>query len=337
MVQDHRPTLRTIAALSGLAVATVSRALADAPQIAPETRDRVQRIAREIGYLPDRAAQRLRTGRSNVIALILPPHEEILGYGASMMRGMVQALRGTQYHLVVMPRFEDIPEEQALRNILRNRLADGLLFSKTRPDDFRVRLLLEEGMPFVSHGRTELATPHPWVDYDNFGFARAAVRRLVELGVRRPCLVPARAGETFAQHLRMGFLRACGEAGIEGEVLAEIDLDSPPQAIYAHVRDLLARGTAPDGFVCPGEVSALAINAAWVDAGVPDRRLVMKSTSEIAGFIRPQFDSIYEDLTEAGRKMAELLLRQLAGEPAEALHHLQPVPPLAAYPGETSR
>ncbi|HEY0214402.1 MAG TPA: LacI family DNA-binding transcriptional regulator [Paenirhodobacter sp.] len=329
MAHPERPTLKTIAAIAGLAVTTVSRALAGAPQIAPETRARVQRIAVEIGYSPDRAAQRLRTGRSNVIALILPPHEEILGYGASMFRGITRALRGTPYHVVVMPHFEDIPEAEMLDKIIRNRLADGVLFSRIRPDDMRVKTLLEEGMPFVTHGRTELATPHPWVDYDNFTYAYRAVERLVALGVRRPALVSAPPSQTFCQHLRAGFFRACGEAGVVGEVLPGFDMEDPPDVIYRHIRDRLARSDAPDGFICPGEVSALAINAAWVDTGVDTRHLVMKSTSDIANFIRPQFDSIFEDMTETGERMTGLLLRYIAGEPAEQLHHVISPPPLA--------
>ena len=59
-----KPTLKTISEITGLAVTTVSRALGDAPQIALETRKRVRQVAAEIGYLPDRAAQRLRTGRT---------------------------------------------------------------------------------------------------------------------------------------------------------------------------------------------------------------------------------------------------------------------------------
>ncbi len=334
MARGERPTLRTIAELSGLAVTTVSRALADAPQIAPETRERVQRIARYIGYSPDRAAQRLRTGRSNVLALILPPHEENLGYGSSMIRGITRCLRGTPYHLVVMPHFEDLPEAVTFDKIIRNRLADGVLFSCSRPDDIRVRWLLEQGVPFVTHGRTELATPHPWVDYDNYGFALAAVRRMFARGVRRPALILPAQDQTYAQHLRMGFSRGCAETGAEGRILTEIDLDSRPEDIYACVRAMLADGSAPDGFVCPGEVSALAINAAWVDAGVPDGQLVMKSTCEIARLIRPQFDSLYEDLSEAGEKMTELLLRYIAGEPAARLNYLQPALTRTSHTGD---
>src|SRR5690606_28066141 len=125
------PTLRTIADITGLAVTTVSRALGDAPQIARETRQRVQQVARDIGYLPDRAAQRLRTGRTNVISLILDPHEEIINFGTSLMKGLTAALRDTPYHLVITPHFRDEPALDPVRYILRNRMADGLIFSRT--------------------------------------------------------------------------------------------------------------------------------------------------------------------------------------------------------------
>ncbi|MEL6809546.1 MAG: LacI family DNA-binding transcriptional regulator, partial [Pseudomonadota bacterium] len=62
----ERPTLKTIARLSGLAVPTVSRALSDAPDIGKDTKRRIRDIAKRIGYRPNRAGVRLRTGRTNV-------------------------------------------------------------------------------------------------------------------------------------------------------------------------------------------------------------------------------------------------------------------------------
>ena len=67
----RKPTLKTISELSGLAVATVSRALNDAPDIGADTKKLVRRIAADIGYVPNRAGVRLRTGRTNVITLVL--------------------------------------------------------------------------------------------------------------------------------------------------------------------------------------------------------------------------------------------------------------------------
>ena len=85
-----RPTLRTLAADTGFAVATVSRALAKDPKIAESTRQTVAEAAERLGYVPDRAAQRLRTGRTNVISFILEPHDEMLAFGSMMIAGLIQ-------------------------------------------------------------------------------------------------------------------------------------------------------------------------------------------------------------------------------------------------------
>ena len=184
-----KPTLRTIAEMTGLAITTISRALNNAPELSEETRVRVQKIAAEIGYVPDRTALRLKTGRTHVIGLILDPHDEILGFGQSMVSGLTAALRGTPYHLVITPMFSSSAPLDPILYILRNKAADGVIFSRTEPDDARVKLLIESNFPFVSHGRTEFETQHPYVDYDNFSFAYHATKRLVSKGRDRKSVV----------------------------------------------------------------------------------------------------------------------------------------------------
>ncbi len=315
---DAKPTLRTVAALTGLAVTTVSRALADAPQIALETRQRVRRVAEEIGYLPDRAAQRLRTGRTNVISLVLDPHEEILGYTTSMINGLTEALRGTTYHLVITPHFSDTPPLEPVRHIMRNRMADGIIFTRTEPSDERVKLLLEHDFPFICHGRTELATQHPYVDFDNYAFAYNAAKKLIAGGAKKLCIILPPERFTFAQHMRHGFMTAVREEGIAFEIPKEVTLDSKSEEIRELVYQRLSGPDRPDGFICGGEVSALAVMAAAHDHGLDlcrDLRLVGKQTSGLFDQIRPRTETIYEDLSEAGALMGRLLLKRIAGHP----------------------
>ena len=66
---EKRPTLRSLAEITGLGISTVSQALRDSPEIAIETRKRVQLAAQQMGYRPNRAGVRLRTGKSNVITI----------------------------------------------------------------------------------------------------------------------------------------------------------------------------------------------------------------------------------------------------------------------------
>ncbi|QLL63881.1 LacI family DNA-binding transcriptional regulator [Sinorhizobium mexicanum] len=311
-----KPTLRTIADITGLAVTTVSRALANAPQISIETRNRVRQVALEIGYSPDRAAQRLKTGRTNVIAVLLEPHEEILGYGTSVMAGIAKALQGTAYHLIVMPNFLNAANIDAINYIIRNSMADGLIFSRTEPLDPRVMLLSENGFPFVTHGRTELATPHPFVDYDNFTFAYEATRRLIAKGRRKLALISGPASYTFAGHIQHGFMTAVREAGCAYEILSDIDLDSPAGAIRDRIRRRYAEKDPPDGFACGGEVCALATITGMTDCGLTlglEYDIVAKQTSQLLSAIQPRVDTIYEDLTATGEHMGRILLHRIAG------------------------
>ncbi|TWF52180.1 LacI family transcriptional regulator [Neorhizobium alkalisoli] len=327
-VNAGKPTLKTVAERTELAVTTVSRALADDPQIALDTRIRVRQAAAELGYLPDRAAQRLRTGRTNVISLVLDPHEEILGYGTSMIRGLTASLRGTAYHLVITPHFSDTPPLDPVMHIVRNRMADGILFSRTEPSDERVKFLLEHDFPFVCHGRTELATPHPYVDYDNHLFVYNAAMTLIRAGCRKLFIILPPERFTFAHHMRQGFLKAVREEGVAYEIAEGITLDSKSGAICDHVAARLGQSDPPDGFICGGEVSAMAVMSAAHDLGLQigrDLRLVAKQTSGLFDQVRPRIETIYEDLSEAGRLMGELLVRRIGGAAPGELQALQTV------------
>jgi LacI family transcriptional regulator len=320
-----RPTLRTIAEMTGLAITTISRALNNAPELSDETRLRVQKIAAEIGYVPDRTALRLKTGRTHVIGLILDPHDEILGFGQSMVSGITAALRDTAYHLVITANFRNATPLDPIRYLLRNKAADGVIFSRTEPDDARVKLLLEENFPFVSHGRTMSPVPHPFVDYDNSAFANHAVRRLKAKGCRKVTIILPPMRFSFGHHLRDGFMAAVTEAGLDWEILSGATLDSAPDDIRLAVMRRLREPAAPDGFVCTGDASALAVMAGITDAGRTigrDVQVVAKQTSTIFSQVRPKVDALFEDTALAGQQMGELLLKRIHGQPAETLQIL---------------
>jgi len=256
-VSRKRPTLKTISELTGLAVTTVSRALSDAPEIAAKTRKRVHAVADEIGYVPDRAAQRLRTGRTNVISLVLSPHDELLGFSNSMTIGLTKALANSNFNLVITPNFEESTETSIIEKIIRNRAADGIVFSRTKPFDERVRLLQENNFPFVCHGRTEFSTPHLFVDYDNEKFSRMAVERLVKKGRKRLFAFMPDRKFTFFSHLKYGFSSGATDSGVSYEIPDDVTLDSNSDQIYDAVAKCLKSSNPPDGFMCAGEVTAL--------------------------------------------------------------------------------
>ena len=191
-----------------------------------------------------------------------------------------------------------------------------------------MRHLLEADFPFVCHGRTELATPHPWVDFDNYDFARRAGRQLVEQGAEHLAILLPPERFTFRNHLQHGFMAAVRETGVAFEQISGATLDSSGEEIEAAIRARFSQKDRPNGLILPGETSALAALAALQDLGLrpgEDVHLVAKQTSGVFGFVRPCVPSLTEDLTAAGSAMAELLLQRIEGAAAEKLTYLQPV------------
>lgn len=326
--KSKRPTQRSIAQKVGISVGAVSRALSDDPLIALKTRELVKKTAVEMGYEPDRAAQRLRTGRTSVISLILPPHEEILGFGTSLVRGISSGLGQSRYHLVVMPDFSEKTADTTVRRIVENGLADGIILSRAEPNDIRIRYLIERDFPFVSHGRTELATPHPFVDFDNYGFAYQSVQKLVAKGANRLMILLPPEHLTFRHHLRQGFLTAVREAGVASEEMTEVTLDSEPHKISEAIRARFSAPSSPNGLILPGDTSALAALAALSDIGCKpgrDIHLMIKQTSGVFGFVRPKVTSFFEDIAEAGDLMAQYLIKNIEGGNAKQLQYIQGV------------
>lgn len=326
--KPKRPTQRSIAQEVGISVGAVSRALSGDPLIALETRKLVQKTADAMGYVPDRAAQRLRTGRSNVISLVLPPHDEILGFGTSLVRGISSALGHSQYHLVVMPDFDTETSDVVVRRIVENGLADGVLLSRTEPNDIRIRYLLENDFPFISHGKTELATPHPFVDFDNYAFAYKSVLNLAARGADHLMILLPAKNLMFRAHLEHGFMRGIRETGASFEKIDTVTLDSEPEDIAAAIRARFSAHNPPNGLILPGDSSALAALAALDDIGCKpntDVHLTVKQTTGAFGFVRPKVTSIFEDITAAGEMMAKFLVKRIEGADPNDLQFVQSI------------
>jgi LacI family transcriptional regulator len=319
---DRRPTLKTIAQLTGLGITTVSRALKNGPELSVATRARVREIADQLGYRPHRAGVRLRTGRTYVIGLILDQNNTVAEFEKRIILGVSRVLAHTNYHLVVMPLMQDADLMEPIRYFVETAAADGLIFTHTQPRDERVRYLLDRDFPFICHGRTKLDEPHPFYDFDNERFTVEAVHRLSERGRKRLLLIAPLPNLTCSGHMREGFRRAIADAGVHGEILARVHLDSDPAEFRLEAKRLALRPNAPDGVVCANETRSLALVAGLQDGGLTvgqDIDVIGKDTSDLLDHVTPSIDSFYEDLLFAGEELARLLLMRIAGATVDKL------------------
>lgn len=313
-VTPGKPTLKTISRMSGLAVPTVSRALNDAPDIGAETKKLVRRIADEIGYVPNRAGVRLRTGRTNVISLVLSTEHDMMNHTARLIAAIAGALRGTPYHMIITPYFPSEDPMKPIRYIVETGSADAVIFNQTTPRDPRVEYLMERGFPFATHGRTDWADRHAWFDYDNAAFAEIAVRHLARRGRRHIALIAPPLSQNYARNIVDGAGRAAAATGVTVSRLADVTSDSASDEVRVAMDAHLAAHPETDGIVCSSTTSAMASVAALESRGRVVGRDIDVFAKEAIPFLqlfRPAIIAIPEDVSHAGEFLARAAIQAI--------------------------
>jgi DNA-binding LacI/PurR family transcriptional regulator len=128
--QAQRITILDVAARAGVHAATVSRTLNLPERVAPETRQRVEAAVRELGFVPNRAARGLITGRTGNLAVIVPditnPHF------ASLVRAVERTARGAELHVLLVDTGEDRQEEVRAAKSLAGEVDGFIVISPRR-------------------------------------------------------------------------------------------------------------------------------------------------------------------------------------------------------------
>lgn len=321
---EERPTLKTIAFLTGLGITTVSRALKNGPEIGEDTKERVRQIAKQVGYRPNRAGVRLRTGKTNVISLVLNTHEESMGLVSEMVYGITEALAGTPYHLVITSYSLNDPMEP-IRYVVETRSADGVIISHTEENDSRVSYLTEHNFPFATHGRTNMGIVHPWHDFDNDAYAYEAVKMLAKRGRKSIALNGPPTHLLYAKHMRAGFERGMKEFGLTEFPWTALDAGSGVENIQQLGQRAGEASQRPDGIVCNAPLSALALVSGLEASGMviaKDIDIVTKRNSQLLAWFRKDLLTIGEDFRIAGRDLAIAVMARIEGKEPTGLQTL---------------
>lgn len=305
-----RPTLKTIATITGLSIATVSRALKDAADIGEATKLRVREIANEIGYRPNRAGVRLRTGKTNVICLVMSAESHVMNHTAQLIYSISTALRNTSYHLNVTPYSADDDPMEPIRYIVETGSADGVILNQIKPEDPRIRYLSEHGVPFATHGRTEMGIAHPYFDFDNESFTELGVEKLVSLGRRNLALLSPPPEQTYGKHMIDGLVAAAKRLGVDCRTLELVTSDSNMTEIEAAISRTMQEPNPPDGFISGGTSGAMAIVNALENEGLQlgkDVDLVAKEALHFLVHFRKEIIVVQENVGQAGTFLVKAL------------------------------
>ena len=324
--ENRRPTLKTIAKLTGLAVPTVSRALNDSDEIGAATRDRVKKIAAEIGYVPNRAGVRLRTGRSYVVALLLSADSEALNFTARFIKSIAKEMRSTRYNLTINPYFRDEDPLNAVRRVVETHAADAIILNQTEYEDPRVKYLMDRGFPFVTHGRTRWSDTHDYYDFDNRAVAETAVEALAAKGRSNLLLVAPPHEQHYSQDMMQGFEARTAQLQLRGQVARNFSTDSPSELVKEQIASILSSGPRIDGVVCGSALSCLEVTSALESNGMAigtDFDVFSKDAGLLLKRFRSEIMTIHEDPWNAGRFVANAVLERAEKPDAPLMQELE--------------
>lgn len=321
----ERPTLRTIARISGLAVATVSRALGDAPDISARTKQRVREIADDVGYVPNRAGVRLRTGQTNVIGLVLETEFDIMNMTSRLIASIANGLRGTRYHLVMTAETPDQDPLEAVRYIVETRSADAVIINRIQPEDARVKYLLERNFPFVTHGRSLWSDDHAYFDYDNEAFGRLAVETLAGRGRRKILLLAPPTDQNYALEMVKGAVASAKKCAVELIIADGFTSDSERSIVNQGIEESLLQFPGLDAVISASPNATMVVTSAIENAGLTigsDFDIFSKETVPFLKLFRPSILSMQEDVEKAGLFLAKAAMHEITRQGGD---HLQEI------------
>jgi len=320
-VAPNRLTIRQIADLAGVSIATVSRVLNGRNDVAPETRDLVTRVIRENGYTANRSARGLSAGRTGLVGVLVPLVYP--AYFSGMLAGAAEALAELDLQIVLSPTGGQHDREVSVLDRMHG-VTDGALMILPEETSDELVGLLDSGYRFVVlDPLMPLDERIPSVSAAHTSGADQAMRHLLGLGHRRIAQITGPRGWLATEDRRRGYQAALASAGVlpdpalEAESIPEIgpgreaaerllDLAEPPTAIFAF-NDNIAIGVVQAararGLRIPEDLSVVGFDDV-----------------EHATIVTPTLTTVRQPLAEMGRTAVSLLNRLLERQRFETLH-----------------
>ena len=319
--QVGRTTIRDVARLAGVSVATVSRVINGRPDVSHETRDAVLRAARTLNFTTNRSARALTVGRTGLIGFTVPfVHASYFTY---ILSGATEALHEQGMRVVLCPTHHEHDREATLLELLMQGTTDGAILLLPEESNRELAALADQRYPFVvADPREPLDDGIPAVSATHSAGARAATEHLLGLGHRRIAMIAGTRGWIATEERLNGYRTALVTAGVRpadelveaGEFRAEggyaaalrlLDLPEPPTAIFAANDDMavgVLRAARERGSRVPDDLSVVGFD-----------------DTELAGTVFPRLTTVRQPLEELGRTAVSLLTRLVEGQRVEGL------------------
>lgn len=323
--------LKDLAEHLGLSQTTVSRALNGYPEVKEATRLRVAEAADQLGYRPNASALRLATGRAGAIGLVLRGADELGPHMSEFLSGLGARMASQDIDILVTTVASQEEELTAYRRLAASQKVDAMILHSPTLTDERAELLIELGIPFVLHGRTNISTPVAWLDIDNTSALERATGHLLDLGHRRIALLNGLKGRTFAEHRELGYLAALSARGVSFDPALMSNSPFTDEVAFRTAQAMLELRPRPTAFLAGSMMTALGVFRAIRQAGMElGTDVSMIAHDDVFPYLNadnmyPSMSTTRSSIRQAGMRIGDLVLQVLGGKPSDAVHELWPV------------
>ncbi|MBI5300502.1 MAG: LacI family DNA-binding transcriptional regulator [Chloroflexi bacterium] len=313
-------TIRQVAKRLKLSITTVSRALDGYDDVAAKTRQRVIRTAREMGYVPSRAARQLRRQRADAIGYILPasgPHFTD-PFFSEFIAGLGDEATSHKFDLLVSTAAPDTAAEREIyTRWVQSRLVDGIVVSRMRLRDWRAKYLAKNDFPFVAHGHTLLSLKFPYIEIDSRSGFETLVKHLVNKGYRRIGYIGAPARFTLQADRLAGYQNGLVAAGIPFDPALVAEGNLTRTGGYHAATQLLALPQPPTALIGANDLTAVgALSAAR------ERGLIVGRDIAIAGYdgtedsehTQPPLTTLKQPVYDIACRLVKMLVARIEGK-----------------------
>ena len=318
-MQHHKlATIEDVAAIAGVSIATVSRAINEPTKVAVATRLRVAEAVAQTGYTTNAMARSLRMRRSNMI-LILAPDVGDPNF-SNILVGLETEASKRGYGVLIGNTQNDPARETDYLRFISSNQADGLiLFTGHLPYGFGQEGNEARLPPMVAVNEPVANHDVPFVGVNNFEGARVAVEHLISQGHRRIAFVGRSTSKAVNMLRENGYRAGLKGAGIAIDPSLIIDGDGTTESGRAATELMFVRDVLPSAFLCVNDATALGViislNARKYD--LPSAFSVMGFDDiSFASFVTPSLTTMKQPRLKIGEEAMELLVALLEGKPA---------------------
>lgn len=313
-------TQKAIAETLGVSAATVSLALRNSPLIQASTKQRIRDYVTEVGYIQNRAATALRTGRTRIIGVGF--HDIVHPFFAEMLAATEARLSDDGEAIFVNSHDDELGKQARFVESLIEHGADGLILSPALgSEENDLQAFQRAGGAVVLIVRSIPETSLDYVINDDPECMRLATSHLIELGHKQILMLGGKPGTTTADGRYDGFLAAMRAEGLHADRGSWIDGPSKRLDAHAAIKHLWASANRkPTAIACFNDLVAFGAMSALADLGVEvgkDVAVVGIDDTDEAQVSFPPLTTVTNNANVIGQTAVDILRRRLA-EPEQA-------------------